>query len=249
MRPLASRKRYHVSFAAGRRAVVRIVFPEVCAGCGVSGTWMCDACRAECTRIDPTEACNRCGDFVGTHVPRCRRCMAWPDAIQSCRATFTFSGPIRLAIHRLKYQGERSRAVWCAEQMAISGARFIDGSDALIPVPLHPRRRKRRGYNQSQLLAQELGKLVNLPIRDGIVRRRETASQVGLTAEARLVNVSGAFAATESLLGLRVVLIDDVITTGATLNECARAALVAGAASVRALVLASDVASELVHAS
>ncbi len=114
--------------------------------------------------------------------------------------------------------------------------------DLLTPVPLHPRRYAERGYNQSELLARELGAQLGIPMMCCLVRRRETQSQAGLNATARRSNVRGAFefAGSESIVGLRIGIIDDVCTTGATLEDCARALCDAGCAVVWGIAVARD---------
>ena len=110
----------------------------------------------------------------------------------------------------------------------------------IVPAPLHPRRRRERGYNQSEKLATALSAIARVSTEDALERRRDTRPQVGLTADARVQNVAGAFAARRSLAGQSVLLIDDVLTTGSTLLDCARACRLAGASDVRALTLAVD---------
>jgi ComF family protein len=151
-----------------------------------------------------------------------------------------FEGSIRQAIHRFKYErlsslaepfGELLAGYWRAEQLT---------ADWLVPVPLHPTRERDRGYNQSELLAHCLSELVHVPIlQHGLRRTRATAIQMTLNAVQRRENVAGAFACTEPRVrGKRVMIIDDVGTTGATLDACAEAVLQAGAAAVMGLTLA-----------
>jgi ComF family protein len=154
------------------------------------------------------------------------------------RSVYDFNGPVREAVHRLKYGSEHARAAWGAAQLA----RLLDElgwlPTLIVPTPLHPRRRRERGYNQSERLATALSASARIPTEDALERRRDTRPQVGLTADERVRNVAGAFAARRSLSGQSVLLIDDVLTTGATLLDCARACRLAGAHDVRALTLA-----------
>jgi ComF family protein len=151
-----------------------------------------------------------------------------------------FEGSLRLAIHRFKYErlaamaepfGELLAEYWQAQQLT---------ADWLIPVPLHPSREHDRGYNQSALLAERLSERVKVPVSArGLRRTRVTAVQMTLNAAQRRENVAGAFKCVEPRVrGARVVIIDDVGTTGATLEACAEAVLQAGAASVMGLTLA-----------
>ena len=168
------------------------------------------------------------------------------------RSAFVFEGALRGAVHQFKYRGKVARA---APLAALLGE-FLRRDDGipigipatqlalLAPVPLHPWRRWRRGYNQSALLAQELGRSLGLPHGEILRRTRHTPPQVGLSARARQENVKGAFVADRRALDKwnpsrgAVLLLDDVCTTGATLRECAKALKSAGVAEVYALTLA-----------
>jgi ComF family protein len=134
----------------------------------------------------------------------------------------------------MKYEGRRSLAQPLAELMRVRGADALEGAACLVPVPLHPSKRRERGFNQAADLAKHLG----LPVRDALRRQRATASQTGLPSARRHRNVRGVFVTTRAareLIGSTIVLIDDVSTTGATLEACARALKNAGVKEVRAL--------------
>lgn len=162
------------------------------------------------------------------------------------RAVGFYDGALREIIHAFKYQGRRSLARPLAERLRSAGADLLAGADIAVPVPLHPRRQRQRGFNQAADLARGLG----LPAVDALRRTRPTRSQVELPAAQRHGNVRGAFEAVAArtarpwrpamppLDGLVVVLVDDVSTTGATLDACARALKAAGAREVRALTAA-----------
>jgi ComF family protein len=145
-------------------------------------------------------------------------------------------------VHELKYRGRRRSAGRAARLLFDSepARQVLAGASVLVPVPLHPRRLRQRGFNQSQLLARALGRLAGLPVADALARRVETATQTGLSAAARRRNVEGAFRAVRpaAVGGRVVVLVDDVLTTGATARACARALRDAGASAVRLLTLA-----------
>jgi ComF family protein len=150
---------------------------------------------------------------------------------------------LRAAIHALKYRGKRRLAARLADELlAVAGVRDLLSADAvLVPVPLHPRRRRQRGFNQSALLARALGARTGLPVVEALRRRRDTDAQTGLSAAARRANVRGAFVARVPpalLRGRPVVMVDDVVTTGATATACARALAGAGADEIRLLTLA-----------
>jgi len=215
-----------------------LLFPPTCGGCRTAGSLWCDACRASVKPVEPPW-CEKCGE-PNTPTQLCSKCRAQPLQIEQIRSVALFLGPLRQGIHRFKYEKLASLAdpfgvmladYWCAKQLA---------ADWLIPVPLHPSRERNRGYNQSNLLAQRLAAQVGIPlISKGLRRTRATAVQMELNATQRKENVFGAFACEdERVRGTRVVIIDDVCTTGATLEACAAALLKTGAASVMGLTLA-----------
>jgi ComF family protein len=142
-------------------------------------------------------------------------------------------------VHLLKYRGEHARAPWCAERMWSAFERESVLPSVLIPVPLHRSRLKKRGFNQSERIAVELSKRSGIPHEAALMRWRATAPQVDLGADERAENVCGAFVARRMLTGQDVLLIDDVVTTGATLQACAHACRRVGASRVRALTLAT----------
>lgn len=170
----------------------------------------------------------------------CRRCRDLPLQIESIRSAAYFEGVLREAMHHLKYRHRSMLAGPLGELMAGCWRREGADVDVAVPVPLHASRLRERGYNQAALLARELARRVNLAVdEDTLVRQWATASQVDLDVSQRRENVRGAFCCCgERLAGRRVLLVDDVCTTGATLEACAVALYDGGARSVRALTLA-----------
>jgi ComF family protein len=173
----------------------------------------------------------------------CPRCRRQPLAFDAARAAGDYDGALRKIVHAFKYEGRRSLAAPLAGLMGRAGADLLTNADLLVPVPLHAVRRLQRGFNQANDLAQRLDR----PVLPALWRVRATATQAGLTAAARRRNVRHAFhlspllsRRTRSRLveGRIVVLIDDVRTTGATLDACARVLKEAGAKEVRALTAA-----------
>jgi ComF family protein len=159
-----------------------------------------------------------------------------PPFIARSTAIGLYDGRLRDVIHALKYDARPTIARHLGRRMAGAGATVLEGADAVVPVPLHRSRERRRGFNQARELARHLG----TPMRDDLIRTRRTGTQADLPAAKRRANVRGAFALKRraSCDGLVVVLVDDVSTTGATLNACAAVLLAAGAAEVRALTAA-----------
>jgi ComF family protein len=161
-------------------------------------------------------------------------------AVTLARAIGPYEGSLRAIVHALKYQGRQTIATPLAVRMCAAGRDVLAGADAVVPVPLHRSRERRRGFNQARELARHLG----LPLLEGLRRVRKTAAQADLPAARRHANVRGAFATRipdKLVEDLTLVLVDDVSTTGATLNACAAVLLAAGAREVRALTAARAV--------
>lgn len=155
------------------------------------------------------------------------------------RAPLQYQEPLSQVIHRFKYEGYFALAEPLAEFLIAGWPVWDQPPDLVVPIPLHPRRRRQRGYNQSELLARPLSRALAIDCDPAVLSRtRYTAPQVGLGPEARHDNVRGAFSARPVVDGCRVLLIDDVLTTGATMKSAAEALLTAGAAAVSAYCLA-----------
>ncbi|HEX79468.1 MAG TPA: ComF family protein [Dehalococcoidia bacterium] len=218
-----------------------LLFPSRCLGCGKEGSLICAACRVTLPVISPP-ICHRCGK-PQQDGSLCPACINHLHEIDGIRSPFRFEGIIRLAIHQFKYNNLRHIASSLSELLGIHLAKKPIPGEILMPVPLHYRRLRERGYNQSQLLAKELGKLTGLPvIAHCITRRRQAIPQAkAASINQRCSNVSDAFACHGNLKGKKVILIDDVATSGATLDACAAALKSAGAASVWGLTVAREV--------
>ena len=224
------------------RVVLDVLFPARCVGCGAYGCFLCQSCQGELPRARPPR-CPICWQPQRQGVP-CGRCREERPAFQGARSLYLYEGAAREAVHALKYNYVSALAQPMARLMAayVEEEEVIE-ADLLAAVPLYVRRQRLRGYNQSLLLARELSRLCGLPLAErGLARRRNTAPQArSADAEARKRNVADAFVADRRWAeGKRVLLIDDVMTTGATLDACARALRQAGAASVWALTFARE---------
>ncbi len=203
---------------------------------------MCDACLAEPQPLAAEYFCVACrAPFVNRFpLDEAGRCMLCRLGLQGFDAVYSYGSyedALRKLIHVFKYEGVQPLAKPLAGLLLRAmprEARF----DAIVPMPLHWRKRWQRGFNQAELLAREIARKWQVPVRTVARRRKATAPQAGLTNAKRRANVEGAFRVRERLDGLRVLLVDDVMTTGATASACARALKRAGTAHVTLAALA-----------
>jgi len=231
------------------RGVLDLLYPPRCEACGRLGREpICDECWAAIERIE-APVCGTCGepfDPRAQPAPDCADCRRRQRPFSVARSAAYYDGPLAEAIRRFKYHGQmvlgRPLGSIMAEGLTGGQASALDVGtiDAVCPVPLHEGRLRERGFNQSELLAEAVAEAAGRPIVHLLARTRPTLPQVELPAESRAGNVRGAFEArlTEVVQGQRVLLIDDLYTTGATMTECGRALRRAGAADVRVYTLA-----------
>jgi ComF family protein len=227
----------------------RLLFPDDCRVCGeflheFSRIPICKKCLAEPAPLIAEFSCVACRMPFVNRFPldasgRCMLCRMGLRGFDAVYSYGSYEGTLRQLIHVFKYEGVRPLAKNFGRYMAQALPREA-GFDMIVPMPLHWFKQWQRGFNQAELLAAEIGRTWNVPVRKAVRRRRVTAPQAGLTNAKRRVNVQGAFRMARGgrLDGLRVLLVDDVVTTGATASACARVLKRAGAAHVSLLALA-----------
>lgn len=241
---------------AGADGLLAIAIAPCCAACDgrletALSSVVCDRCWGAIRRLSPP-FCDGCGGPLPSWRPtslergRCARCRRRKRLVLRVTAVGEHEGALRAIIHAWKYGGRRSLGGELASLLVAAGKDVLASADAVVPVPLHPRRLRARGFNQADDLASRLA----LPIARVLRRNRHTRSQVDLPSAQRHANVRGAFVLARGwtrpspvtrIVNRRLVLVDDVTTTGATLEACARVLRAAGAAEVSALTLARAV--------
>ncbi len=215
------------------------LFPMSCAGCGREGKFLCHNCVASLPQLKKPY-CVLCAS--PGQSPHCSWCRELTPAYEGIRAPFLFDGAIRSAVYAFKYHGLKAAAPELGHLLADYLKLQPMVGNVLVPVPLHSRRLRHRGYNQSALLAKELGKLTGIGVEPRLLTRKKDAiPQVHTTTKnQRRDNVAGSFSCTSDLSNKSVILVDDVATTGSTLSACAAALKRSGASSVWGLVLARE---------
>jgi ComF family protein len=240
------------AIATVRRAAsgfLALVFPEDCRVCenllsGISRVPVCDSCLKEPSPLLADYFCVACRTPFQNPRPldesgRCAMCRRSLTGFDAAYCYGAYEGTLRKLIHLFKYGRIHPLARPLADFLVLALPRD-QRFDAIVPMPLHWWRKLRRGFNQSELLAREVARRTGLPLRALVKRRRYTATQAGLTNAGRRANVTGAFRVSrrDSVRGLRILLIDDVMTTGATAGACSMALKRAGAEHVALLALA-----------
>ena len=227
-------------------AFLSVLLAPACAACDrpLDEPTRGPVCRAcwQAIKLFTPPLCDVCGDprrswrTNGVEFNTCARCRDREHLVSRARAIGEYDGPLRTIIHALKYDGHRSIARPLAGLMIASGAPVLHTADLAVPVPLHRARKRARGFNQ----AAEIARHLSIPAIDALKRTRATVSQTDLPSKARHANVRNAFALRRrvDVKGCVLVLVDDVSTTGATLEACARVLLDAGAREVCALTAA-----------
>lgn len=228
--------------------LLELLFPKSCCACGARpvGGAFCGDCSILVEAL-PAWRCSRCAGPVappgaGARVQGrvgCGSCVAAPPAFAEVLAPLVYGGAIADAVHRLKYRGRREVARGLASLVAVPYGRALRGVDLVVPIPLHPTRRRQRGYDQAELLAREIARSAGVSFDGRLLRRvRDTPRQVGRSREERAQNLVGAFEAGGRVEGLKIAVVDDVVTTGATAAAAAEALVLAGASRVSVLAVA-----------
>ncbi|MBA3963698.1 MAG: ComF family protein [Chthoniobacterales bacterium] len=230
------------------RGLVSLLYPAACAVCATAiepGAQLCTRCVDDAPRLR-APFCERCSQpFAGaiTDSFTCANCHDRVLHFDAAVSAYRSRGVIREVMHDFKYHGflhlRKPLASWLGEALddpRLAGRRF----DCIIPVPLHPARERERGFNQAEILAKLLGHQVHLPVRSLLQRIRYTTTQTQFDRQERIQNLAGAFRLRRGgvVRDLRVLLVDDVLTTGSTLSECAEVLKKAGAVSVHAATVA-----------
>ena len=220
--------------------VLDVLFPPSCAACGKLGDRLCPACFAK-IQIIQEPICQICGDLLYQQEEIiCSRCRSREVAFTAIRSWAVFEDPLQDAIHKLKYHQDRGLGEILAKPLTDLLDKYHWKVNSIVPVPLDKFRHKERGYNQSALLAKPISWETGIPYSESIlIREKITRQQVGLSKSEREANMAGAFKADKELAaGKAFLVVDDVITTGSTINACAKALIKAGASKVFGLTLA-----------
>lgn len=240
--------RFRLALKRGASAFLDFALPPVCASCREplgEGAGVCASCWSKLALIE-RPYCPRLGiPFVYDPGPGLlsMEAIATPPAFDRARAAVRYDDVARDIVQAFKYSDRLDLAPMMGRWMVRAGQELFEGADALVPVPLHWRRQWARRFNQSAALAAEIAAATQVPVAQGLVRRiRPTAQQVGLSKSERAANVQGAFLADRErkaeIAGRRFIVVDDVLTSGATVEACTKALLRAGASHVDVLTFA-----------
>jgi ComF family protein len=234
-------------FVTIRDFFLDVFFPKVCNHCGDSfrdglSNVLCQSCF---NGIEPYQSpsCDHCGvslpprAFEGVVQPRCEDCGDWPYYLDQTWSLGSYEGPLRLAHHAFKFGGmEHLKSPIVKKMLSHLPKNFGNGIETIVPVPMSPEKERERGYNPASLLATELSTNLDVPVKSVLKKVRSTVPQRLLARDKRLKNQKGVFQVVGNNPFLKVLLVDDVFTTGATLEECAKILKKAGAQWVCAVV-------------
>ena len=219
--------------------VIDWIYPPSCVHCGKAGALICEDCLSKLPAVGE-HYCSKCGKPL---KPRhfCRHCSSAAFRFNASRAPYLYDGPVSAMIKSLKYKGSLGLVPILSKLLSDFWEEIKWNVDVIIPVPLSYKRKAERGFNQSEMIAVNFAKRSGIPcVPKALMKQRDTLQQVGLNAEERKENLYGAFAAEPKLIkGKRILLLDDVMTTGSTFAECSSVLLDNGAASVYCLSVAT----------
>jgi ComF family protein len=230
-----------LSLATLGRSALDLIYPPRCVLCNHNGPFVCDACLWSLPRAE-SRRCDGCWLPLDTDGV-CRSCSEHPLALRHLRSVFRYEGEVRRLVHAFKFSHHRVLAPYLAQPMAARLKASGLTADVIVPVPLTGLRRRTRGFNQAALLAQEIGHELAIHVSESLQRRHSIGPQAkSASAEARRRNVMDAFVVSRPDLieDRSVLLVDDVATTGATLDACARVLIDAGAREVLGLTFARE---------
>ncbi len=229
-----------------RDGVLSLFFPHACACCGryikdFSYLYVCPSCYFSSASL-PGPLCEKCSKpiaFAETGI--CRECREHKKHFSYAAASAVYEGAVRELIHCLKFYNKRGAARVLARRMAGNININVKDFDVILPVPAAQKRREERGYSHTRILARELSRLWGIKVCEGVKKIRETPPQNSLDRKERLVNLKGAFKAEKRFDNKKVLVLDDVYTTGATMNEMSKALLKAGADKVAGVAAARSI--------
>lgn len=242
-------KTIFITAGKGASGLLDLLLPRVCGACGsgdVAADGLCQSCARSLLTLVSLPYCPRCGTTVGPNVPiRPDGCAGCPSTLPRFGAVIRlgpYAHPLRSIIRELKYRHQEDMLRRLVQLLGetVRAKTETDSPDVVIPVPMHWRRRLVRGYDHARVLGRCLGRCLDIPLGDDLIRVRHTPPQVNLSRTKRIENVHSAFAlrSTVAIEGSHVLLVDDVTTTGATGNEAARTVLSGGASRVTFVVVA-----------
>jgi ComF family protein len=226
------------------RKILSWLWPQECSVCGAhidDNSTFCVDCFSKITFVDHPmcEVCGRILEVADPHEMKCRICCETDRAFDICRSLLSYDATSRRIVMKIKRKADSNVARQCCIMLERRYRELFEGASAIVPVPSHWTRNLKRAYNPPSIIAAELSKITKIPIFGHLKRVRRTEYQAGKSANVRLNNVKGAFSCTRDMKGKNIILIDDVMTTGYTLEECSIALKSANAGKITCLTIAS----------